>query len=241
MNEDFDFFSKTLRGVPQLRPRWKRCVGLVDRQLGEALGQEFVSRTFTPEMKQKTLTMTNQIEQAMADDIEQLTWMGPETKQNALAKLHAIVNKIGYPDKWRDYTSVAISRDDFSGNVERATVFESRRRLNKIGKPVDRGEWSMTPPTVNAYYSSAMNDINFPAGVLQPPLYDPEDGRRAELRQHRRNHRSRVDPWLRRSGAQVRRPGQLEGLVDRSRTTRISRPARSAWWISTRSTSSWTT
>jgi len=174
VNADFDFFGKTLRGVPQLRARWKRCVGLVDRQLGEALGQEFVSRTFSPEMKQRTLTMTNQIEQAMTADIGQLTWMGPETKQNALTKLHAVVNKIGYPDKWRDYTSVAISRDDFSGNAERAAVFESKRRLNKIGKPVDRGEWSMTPPTVNAYYSSRMNDINFPAGVLQPPLYDPK-------------------------------------------------------------------
>jgi putative endopeptidase len=174
VNEDFDFFSKTLRGVQKLRPRWKRCVGLVDRQLGEALGEEFVSRTFTPEMKQKTLTMTNQIEQAMATDIEQLAWMGPETKQNALTKLHAVVNKIGYPDKWRDYTSVTISRNDFVGNVERAAVFEAQRRLNKIGKPVDRSEWSMTPPTVNAYYNSRMNDINFPAGVLQPPLYDPK-------------------------------------------------------------------
>jgi len=174
VNEDFDFFSKTLRGVPQLRPRWKRCVGLVDRQLGEALGEEFVRRTFSPEMKQKTLAMTNQIEQAMAADIQQLTWMGAETKQNALTKLHAVVNKIGYPDKWRDYTLVVISRNDFAGNVERAAVFESKRRLDKIGKPVDRGEWSMTPPTVNAYYSSRMNDINFPAGVLQPPLYDPK-------------------------------------------------------------------
>jgi len=174
VNEDFDFYSKTLRGVPQLRPRWKRCVSLVDRQLGEALGQEFVSRAFSPEMKQKTVTMTTQIEQAMAIDIQQLSWMGPETKQNALAKLHTIVNKIGYPDKWRDYSSVTISRTDFAGNVERATVFESKRELNKIGKPVDRGEWGMTPPTVNAYYSARMNDINFPAGVLQPPLYDPK-------------------------------------------------------------------
>jgi putative endopeptidase len=173
VNEDFDFFSKTLRGVPQLRPRWKRCVSLVDRQLGEALGQEFVSRAFTPEMKQKTLTMTAEIEQAMAVDIQQLTWMGSETKQNALTKLHSVMNKIGYPDKWRDYSSVTISRTDFAGNVERATVFESNRILSKIGKPVDRSEWSMTPPTVNAYYSSRMNDINFPAGVLQPPLYDP--------------------------------------------------------------------
>jgi endothelin-converting enzyme/putative endopeptidase len=174
VDEDFDFFGQTLRGVPQLRPRWKRCVELVDHQLGEALGQEFVRRTFSPEMKRRVLTTTNQIEQAMAADIEQLSWMGPETKQNALTKLHSIANKIGYPDKWRDYGSVIISRNDFAGNVERATVFESKRRLNKIGKSVDRGEWKMTPPTVNAYYNPHMNDITFPAGVLQPPLYDPE-------------------------------------------------------------------
>jgi putative endopeptidase len=174
VNEDFDFFSKTLLGVPQLRPRWKRCVERVDRQLGEALGQEFVSRVFTPEMKQKTLTMTRQIEEAMAEDLDQLSWMSPETKQNALAKLHSIKNKIGYPDKWRDYTSVEISRTDFAGDSERATAFESKRILNKIGKPLDRGEWGMTPPTVNAYYNGRMNDINFPAGVLQPPLYDPK-------------------------------------------------------------------
>jgi endothelin-converting enzyme/putative endopeptidase len=174
VNEDFDFFGKALRGVPELRPRWKRCVARVDEQLGEALGQEFVRRAFSPETKQNALTMTQQIEQAMAKDIEQLSWMGPETKHNALIKLHSIVNKIGYPDKWRDYSSVVVSRNDFAGNVERATVFESRRELNKIGKPVDRDEWGMTPPTVNAYYSQQMNDINFPAGVLQPPLYDPK-------------------------------------------------------------------
>ena len=172
--ENFNFFSKTLHGVPQLRPRWKRCVSLVDGQLGEALGQEFVRRAFSPELKQKTLTMTKQIEQAMADDINSLTWMGPETKQQALLKLHRIVNKIGYPDKWRDYSSVKIKPDDFLGNVERATIFESHRQLNKIGKPVDHTEWGMTPPTVNAYYDPQMNDINFPAGVLQPPLYDPK-------------------------------------------------------------------
>jgi endothelin-converting enzyme/putative endopeptidase len=174
VNQDFDFYSKTLRGVPQLRPRWKRCVGWVDRQLGEALGQEFVARAFSPEMKQKTVTMTRQIEQAMAERIEQLSWMSPETKQNALAKLHTIVNKIGYPDKWRDYSSVTIEPNNFYGNVTQATIFESKRQLNKIGKPVDRGEWGMTPPTVNAYYNARMNDINFPAGVLQPPLYDPK-------------------------------------------------------------------
>ncbi|MDT8070334.1 MAG: M13 family metallopeptidase [Terriglobia bacterium] len=174
VNENFDFFGKTLHGTPQLRPRWKRCVSLTDAELGEALGQEFVHRAFSPELKQKTLTMTKQIESAMQQDINQLTWMSPETKAKALEKLHAIVNKIGYPDKWRDYSSVKIVPGDFLGNVERATVFESNRQLKKIGKPLDRGEWDMTPPTVNAYYNPQMNDINFPAGVLQPPLYDPK-------------------------------------------------------------------
>jgi putative endopeptidase len=173
VQEDFDFFSHTLRGVEQQPPRWKRCVRLVDRDLGEALGQEFVKRTFTGETKQKTLAMTEQIEQAMQQDIEQLTWMGPGTKKQALEKLHAVVNKIGYPDKWRDYSSVRIERQDFLGNLGRATRFEATRQLDKIGKPLDRGEWGMTPPTVNAYYNGQMNDINFPAGVLQPPLYDP--------------------------------------------------------------------
>ena len=174
VNENFDFFSKTLHGTPQLRARWKRCVALTDDELGEALGQEFVQRAFSPELKQKTLTMTKQIEHAMQEDINQLAWMSPATKQKALEKLHSVVNKIGYPDKWRDYSSVTINRGDFLGNVERATLFESKRQLSKIGKPLDRGEWTMTPPTVNAYYDPQMNDINFPAGVLQPPLYDPK-------------------------------------------------------------------
>ncbi len=174
VNENFDFFAKTLHGVPQLRPRWKRCVALTDDELGEALGQEFVARAFSADLKQKTLTMTKQIEQAMQDDINQLTWMSAPTKQKALEKLHSIVNKIGYPDKWRDYSSVQVNPKDFVGNVERTTVFESKRQLGKIGKPLDRGEWNMSPPTVNAYYDPQMNDINFPAGVLQPPLYDPK-------------------------------------------------------------------
>ena len=173
VKQNFDFYSHTLRGVEQIAPRWKRCVRLVDGQLGEALGQEFVNRAFSQQTKQSTLKMTKLIEQAMEDDINQLTWMGPETKKQALEKLHAVVNKIGYPDKWRDYSSVEIKRGDFVGNVQRATMFESRRELAKIGKPLDRGEWGMTPPTVNAYYNPQMNDINFPAGVLQPPLYDP--------------------------------------------------------------------
>jgi len=172
VQENFDFYSKYLQGAEQLPPRWKRCVRLVDGALGEALGRVYVEKTFSPEAKKETQTMTRQIESAMADEIRNLPWMGPETKEHALEKLHAIVNKIGYPDKWRDYSSVVVKRDDLLGNVGRAESFEAHRQLNKIGKPVDRSEWDMTPPTVNAYYNPQMNDINFPAGVLQPPLFD---------------------------------------------------------------------
>jgi putative endopeptidase len=173
-NEHFAFFSKTLRGVQEQKPRWKRCVALVDTQLGEALGQEFVSRTFSPELKEKALHMTRQVQQAMEKDIDSLQWMSATTKKRAQEKLAAMVNKIGYPDQWRDYSSYVVKPDDFVGNVERGSIFEVRRNLAKIGKPLDRKEWGMTPPTVNAYYNPQMNDINFPAGVLQPPLYDPK-------------------------------------------------------------------
>jgi len=172
--ERFDFFDHTLRGVPAEKPRWKRCVAQVDRLLGEALGQEFVARTFGPQLKDASLNMTRQIEQAMREDIEGLAWMSASTKRQALAKLDAIVNKIGYPDHWRDYSSVRIERGDYYGNAQRAVEFEARRELGKIAKPLDRSEWQMTPQTVNAYFDPQMNDINFPAGVLQPPLYDPK-------------------------------------------------------------------
>ncbi len=172
--EDFDFYRKTLRGVSEMPPRWKQCVRYVDRDLGEALGQEFVRRTFSAETKARTVEMTQLIEKAMENEIRTLDWMTDATKTRALEKLHAIANKVGYPERWRDYSSVEVGRNDFFGNVTRATRFESNRRLAKIGKPVDRGEWGMTPPTVNAYYNPQMNDINFPAGVLQPPLYDPK-------------------------------------------------------------------
>ena len=136
------------------------------------MGQAYVRKTFPPDLKAATIEMTRHVEAAMALRIQQLDWMSPQTKQQALMKLNAIRNKVGYPDNWRDYTSVNIVRDDFYGNDLRATGFEIHRQLNKVGKPVDRGEWGMTPPTVNAYFNSQMNDINFPAGVLQPPLYD---------------------------------------------------------------------
>jgi putative endopeptidase len=173
VTEDFDFYQKTLRGAQSLRPRWKRCVTLIDEQMGEALGQEFVRRAFPPALKGRTLRMTRQIEQAMAADIRALPWMTPATKAEALQKLHAMVNKIGYPDKWRDYTRLDVRRDDYAGNVARGNAFELRRQLAKIDKPLDRGEWRMTPATVNAYYDAQLNAINFPAGILQPPLYDP--------------------------------------------------------------------
>jgi endothelin-converting enzyme/putative endopeptidase len=171
---NFDFYSKYLRGVRQMQPRWKRCVQRVDADLGEALGQVFVEKTFGQDTKQRAVVMTKEIEDAMESEIQQLPWMSGDTKKRALEKLHAVLNKIGYPEKWRDYSSIKIARDDYFGNVERATEFESRRELAKIGKPVDRLEWQMTPPTVNAYYDPQMNDINFPAGVLQPPLFDPK-------------------------------------------------------------------
>ncbi len=169
---NFDFYSKTLRGVPAMPPRWKTCTRQVDNFLGEALGQEFVRRTFSADMKAKTQLMTEQVETAMKHEIEALDWMSPATKQEALRKLHAIRNKIGYPDQWRDYTALAIKPDDYFGNVRRSADFEQARDWRKLGKPVDRNEWGMTPPTVNAYFNPQMNDINFPAGVLQPPLYD---------------------------------------------------------------------
>jgi len=174
VQEDFNFYRKHLRGVTQMEPRWKRCVRYVDDDLGEALGQVFVAKTFTEDTKQRALAMVKQIESAMESDLQQLAWMGDETKKQALTKLHSIVNKIAYPDRWRDYSSVKIVKDDFLGDVDRTVEFEARRQLNKIGNPVDRSEWDMTPPTVNAYYNAAMNDINFPAGVLQPPLFDPK-------------------------------------------------------------------
>jgi putative endopeptidase len=173
VNADFDFFGKTLSGAQQLEPRWKRCVNYVDNDLGEALGQAYVQRAFPPEAKQRAQKLVKQIEEAMQQDIDSLSWMSPATKQQALEKLQALANKIGYPDKWRDYSGLRIARDDYMGNVLRARSFEFNRQIAKIGKPVDRGEWGMTPPTVNAYYNPQINDINFPAGILQPPLFDP--------------------------------------------------------------------
>jgi len=171
---DYEFNRKYLRGTKELAPRWKRCIGRLDYDLGEAIGQVFVERTFSPETKARTLDMVKEIELAMERDLDQIAWMGNETRQRALAKLHSVVNRIGYPDHWRDYSSVRIEPNDLVGNIDRCNTFESKRQLAKIGKPVDRTEWQISPTTVDAYYDAQLNDINFPAGVLQPPLFDPK-------------------------------------------------------------------
>jgi putative endopeptidase len=172
VEENFAFFGKTLTGSKELRPRWKRCVQFTDGDLGEAVGQAYVAQEFPPESKAATLKMVQELEAALKTDITELSWMTPDTKKQALDKLAHIANKIGYPDKWRDYSTLTIVRGDALGNSLRANEFEFKRQLNKIGKPVDRSEWGMTPPTVNAYYNGQMNNINFPAGILQPPFYD---------------------------------------------------------------------
>jgi putative endopeptidase len=168
---DFDFFSRTLGGQQEQLPRWQRCVSQTDAQLGEALGKAFVEKAFGPAAKADTLAIVQGIRTAMRKDIDEAPWMSAETKRAAEAKLNTVVDRIGYPDKWRDYSAVRVAADDALGNLQRATAFERRRTIGKIGKPVDRSEWTMTPPTVNAYYSPDRNTINFPAGILQPPFY----------------------------------------------------------------------
>src|ERR1700722_7253080 len=171
-DENFNFFSRTLAGQEEELPRWRRCTHWADRDLGEALGQAYVDRAFPPESKARTLEMVQAIERAMHGDIESVTWMTPATKEQAIVKLKGIEDKIGYPSHWRDYSSVKITRDSYLGNVEQASSFEFERWVAKIGKPVDRREWTMTPPTINAYYDPQLNTINFPAGILQPPFFE---------------------------------------------------------------------
>jgi putative endopeptidase len=167
----FDFFARTLNGQKEEQPRWKRCTGGTDRALGEAVGQDWVKQNFPGNSKAETEKLVKALEAAMASDLKQLPWMSDETKVEARKKLDAIADKIGYPDKWRDYAAVEVKRDDYYGNAERVGAYERKRGLSKLGKPVDPTEWGMTPPTVNAYYSPSQNNINFPAGILQPPFY----------------------------------------------------------------------
>jgi len=172
VEENFNFYGATLTGQKEITPRWKRCTAATDRALGEAVGQDWVARNFPPAAKDNMDKLVHALEVALGQDIQHLDWMSDATKVEAQKKLAAFRNKIGYPDKWRDYTTLAVKRDDPVGNAQRSAAFLDRHDLDKIGKPVDEKEWDMTPPTVNAYYNPAMNDINFPAGILQPPFYD---------------------------------------------------------------------
>jgi putative endopeptidase len=173
VDENFNFNGRVLQGTKELLPRWKRCVTATDRQLGEALGQIYAQKYFPPEAKARALEMVNHLTEALHDDLQTLPWMSPATRKQALEKLAAFTRKIGYPDKWRDYSAYKVDRGSYVGNQMHGAQFEFKRDLNKIGKPVDRTEWGMTPPTVNAYYNDEMNEIVFPAGIMQPPFFDP--------------------------------------------------------------------
>ncbi|HEV7797440.1 MAG TPA: M13 family metallopeptidase, partial [Pyrinomonadaceae bacterium] len=174
VDEDFNFKGKTLQGSKENLPRWKRCVGGTDRVLGEALGEVYVKTAFPPAAKARALEMVRNLEAALKTDITTLGWMSEPTRKQAIVKLDAFLNKIGYPDKWRDYSSLQVDRGSYVNNRFRANAFGKRRELNKIGKPVDKTEWGMSPPTVNAYYNPQINEIVFPAGILQPPFFDAE-------------------------------------------------------------------
>jgi putative endopeptidase len=173
VDENFDFYIRTLTGAKELQPRWRRCVQATDRQLGEALGQYYVQRAFPPEAKARAEEMVRNLIATLREDLETLDWMSPETRRKAIEKLDAMTPKIGYPDKWRDYSKFLVARDSYILNVLRGEDFENDHEMAKIGKPVDRNEWGMTPPTVNAYYNDSRNEIVFPAGILQRPFYDP--------------------------------------------------------------------
>jgi endothelin-converting enzyme/putative endopeptidase len=175
-DENWNFNSHILNGVPEQQARWKRCVQVTDKQLGDALGQEFIKVAFSASSKEKTLQMVKEIEAEMAKVIQNSEWMSPATKDQAVTKLHLVANKIGYPEKWLDYGKVKIAPGDAFGNTRRAGDFAFERQLNKVGKPVDKAEWTMTPPTVNAYYNPSENNINFPAGILQAPFYNAKAG-----------------------------------------------------------------
>ena len=166
-------YTQALTGVKEIQPRWKRCLQVTDRAMGWAAGEAYVKATFSPAAKARAVTMVKNMEQVLHDRIESLQWMSAATRQQALVKLDAFLNKIGYPDAWRDYSALTVARRAFVDNLQAAVIFESDRDLDKIGKPLDRMEWSMTPPTVNASYNPLYNQVQFPAGILQPPFYDP--------------------------------------------------------------------
>jgi len=174
VDEDFDFYSRTLQGTEEQRPRWKRVTGQVSNSMGEALGQVYVERAFPAQTKARADEMIENLRAAVGVRLQGLEWMSDDTKARAMEKLAAFNSKIGYPDKWRDYSALVIGLDSYADNVRAANVFETRRNLDKIGKPIDRDEWGMSPQTINAYYNPVMNEIVFPAAIMQPPFFDGE-------------------------------------------------------------------
>lgn len=173
VQEDFNFSGKYLQGTKEMQPRWRRCIVSTDRALGEALGQLYIQKTFTPAARARAQVMVKNLVEALRSDLTTLSWMSDETRKKAISKLDAFIRKIGYPDKWRSYEALQVSRGPFYNNAISARQFEVKRNLGKIGRPVDKSEWGMSPPTVNAYYNPSINEIVFPAGILQPPFYDP--------------------------------------------------------------------
>ncbi len=174
VEENWGFYGHTLAGAEKMQPRWRRCVRAADRDLGEVLGQAYVAQAFPPESKQRVVNLVHDIEAALDQDIKSLDWMSSKSKEEAAKKLQGIEDKIGYPNQWRDYSTLKINKESYLHNVHASTAFEFKRQLDKVGKPVDRAEWGMTPPTINAYYDSQLNTINFPAGILQPPYFDKQ-------------------------------------------------------------------
>ena len=174
VEENWGFYGHTLAGAEKMQPRWRRCVRAADRDLGEVLGQAYVAQAFPPESKQRVVNLVHDIEAALDQDIKSLDWMSSKSKEEAAKKLQGIEDKIGYPNQWRDYSTLKINKESYLHNVHASTAFELKRQLDKVGKPVDRAEWGMTPPTINAYYDSQLNTINFPAGILQPPYFDKQ-------------------------------------------------------------------
>ena len=240
-NEDFDFWKRYLSGAKEQRPRTARCVATVDRELGDLLGQKYIELTFGADAKAQITQLVDALEKAMAEDIRTLPWMTEETKKAALAKLKAITNNVGYPKKWRDYSKLTIARDDFFGNAVRTAQVAYEQRIDKIGKPTDKTEWSMTTPTVNAFYSPQNNSINFPGRHSADAVLRPAPRHGAQLRRSGRGDRPRDDAWIRRPGPQVRWRRQPARLVDCRPTAPSSTSAPPAWPTSIRASPRWTT
>ena len=247
-DETFDFYGRILSGAKEMRARWKRCTDQTDNALPDALGQRFVEKTLGEEGMKRTHEMVAALEKALGKDIQSLDWMTPKTKEAAMVKLHAIMNKVGTKNHWLDYATVHVVRGDAYGNLARADDFELHRQLNKIGKPFDRSDWQMSQPTVNAYYDPQENDINFPAGILQPPFYDNKMDDAVNFGAHRRGDRPRTDARLRRSraGSSMRRVICATGGRTPTRRRSSSAPTASqkstqaSWDLATPgSTASW--